>query len=78
MCGAALRGPGEDHWGEECAARGHGVCVVCEDLVAIKYRVTEPRRGAAHVTHPSSGSASASRKAWRSSGLSEANRSRMS
>ena len=40
MCGAALRGPGEDHWGEECAARGHGVCVVCQDLVAIKYGIT--------------------------------------
>jgi len=40
MCGAARRRPGEDHWKEECAARGHGLCVVCEDLVAVKYRVT--------------------------------------
>ena len=32
MCGAARRKPGEDHWDEECAARGHGMCVVCEGL----------------------------------------------
>ena len=35
MCGAARRRPDKDlHWDDECAARGHGMCVVCEELLA--------------------------------------------
>jgi hypothetical protein len=33
MCGAARRKPCEDHWDDECSARGHGMCVVCEELL---------------------------------------------
>jgi hypothetical protein len=34
VCGTATRIPGEDHFKDECEARGHSVCVVCEDFVA--------------------------------------------
>jgi hypothetical protein len=33
-CGTARRKPGEDHFENECRARGHTVCVVCEEFVA--------------------------------------------
>ena len=34
VCGTARRKPGEDHFEDECRARGHTVCVVCEEFVA--------------------------------------------
>ena len=35
VCGTARRKPGEDHFEDECRARGHTVCVVCEEFVAM-------------------------------------------
>jgi len=34
VCGTAQRKPGEDHFEDECRARGHTVCVVYDELVA--------------------------------------------
>ena len=33
ICGLATRKPGQDHVEADCRARGHGVCVVCEELL---------------------------------------------
>jgi hypothetical protein len=34
VCGTATRKPGEDHYEAECNARGHTLCVVCEEICA--------------------------------------------
>jgi hypothetical protein len=34
VCGTARRKAGEDHFEDECRARGHTVCVICEEFVA--------------------------------------------
>jgi hypothetical protein len=31
-CGTASRPPGEGHCEDECAARGHTICVVCTEI----------------------------------------------
>jgi hypothetical protein len=33
ICGVGIRKPGEDHFEEECNARGHTICVVCEAIL---------------------------------------------
>jgi hypothetical protein len=33
VCGVGIRKPGEDHFKEECNARGHTICVVCTEIV---------------------------------------------
>ena len=40
ICGTATRKPGEDHYEDECKARGHTVCVVCEEICATLYPQT--------------------------------------
>ena len=37
ICGTATRKPGEDHYIDECKARGHTVCVVCDEICASLY-----------------------------------------
>jgi hypothetical protein len=37
ICGTATRKPGEDHHRDECEARGHTVCVVCDEICASLY-----------------------------------------
>jgi hypothetical protein len=34
LCGVGIRKAGEDHFKEECNARGHTICVVCTEIVA--------------------------------------------
>ena len=69
---SAIRKPGEDHCEEECNARGHTICVVCDEMSRQNRHVS--RRSRATRGQTSSGSASASRKARRSSGPSAASR----
>jgi hypothetical protein len=73
MCGVARRKPGEEHWEDECSARGHRACVVCESLLA-----NQPGRSRGGSLQTNSGSTSASRRMRRSSGPSAASRSRSS
>jgi hypothetical protein len=35
ICGTAIWKPGEDHCEAECKARGHTVCVVCDEICAL-------------------------------------------
>jgi hypothetical protein len=37
ISGTATRKPGEDHDIDECKARGHTVCVVCDEICATLY-----------------------------------------
>jgi hypothetical protein len=37
ICGTATRKPGEDHFKEDCRARGHTICVVCEEIRESSY-----------------------------------------
>ena len=40
ICGTATRKPGEDHYIDECKAREHTVCVVCDEICATLYPQT--------------------------------------
>ena len=33
VCGTATRKPGQDHTYDDCASRGHTICVVCNDML---------------------------------------------
>ena len=33
ICGLGTRKPGEGHYEDECNARGHTICVVCNDML---------------------------------------------
>ena len=32
VCGVGIRTAGDDHYEDECNARGHTICVVCDEM----------------------------------------------